>query len=640
MKTKHFIREIELSAIRHDLRTPVNHIIGYSELLLEEAGEGLGEDLQRIHSGGRELLSVINEFFDDATFDLNKVREDATLLKLRTPVTQIIGYCELLFEEASDRATKEILDDLNRVLTAASEWLNMMESTLFPMAKGELSIVTKHKKPKPGPLTATPFPKQAELTGRLLLIMDPGEFTDELRDLTQSGGHQLDSVPSIEEALERMKHGPVDLILLAASPHTEGAQQLVDSLAANTKWRSVPVIIVAPLEQIDLATRSIKAGADGFLSIPFHREQTLRLINRQLTEKRLRDRTAALTGRILVVDDDENNRDVLSKRLKRSGHEVTTTTSAETAISLLLEREFDLLLLDMIMAGMNGDEALAQIKSDKRLQNLPVIMISGLDQMDDIVRCIEMGAEDYLPKPFDATLLKARIHAALEKKRLRDQEAIHLEEIEIEKARSENLLLNILPVPIANRLKEGEQVIADHFPSVSVLFSDLVGFTQFSTQIPPQELVILLNRIFTEFDEAAATLGIEKIKTIGDAYMAAAGLPRPSDHHARSAVLLGKAMLRCLATLRDETGLNLAIRVGIHSGPATAGIIGKNKFIYDLWGDTVNVASRMESHGEPGWIQITDTTAALLGQAFQLKERGPLPVKGKGMIKTFLIDES
>ncbi len=195
MKTKHFIREIELSAIRHDLRTPVNHIIGYSELLLEEAGEGLGEDLQRIHSGGRELLSVINEFFDDATFDLNKVREDATLLKLRTPVTQIIGYCELLFEEASDRATKEILDDLNRVLTAASEWLNMMESTLFPMAKGELSIVTKHKKPKPGPLTATPFPKQAELTGRLLLIMDPGEFTDELRDLTQSGGHQLDSVP-------------------------------------------------------------------------------------------------------------------------------------------------------------------------------------------------------------------------------------------------------------------------------------------------------------------------------------------------------------------------------------------------------------------------------------------------------------
>ena len=137
-------KEIELSVIRHDLRTPVNHIIGYSELLLEEARENLKEDLRRIHSGGSELLALINDYFDEATFDSSKVGEDSTLLKLRTPVTQIVGYCDLLLEEANDSGTTDILNDLKRVHKAATEWLEMMESTLFPLARGELFITTKH----------------------------------------------------------------------------------------------------------------------------------------------------------------------------------------------------------------------------------------------------------------------------------------------------------------------------------------------------------------------------------------------------------------------------------------------------------------------------------------------------------------
>lgn len=636
--SNHPRKEVELASIRHDLRTPVNHIIGYSELLLEESRESLGEDLNRIHSGGRELLALINDYFDDESFDPNRVREDSTLLKLRTPVTQIIGYCELLLEEAEDAGTTEVLDDLKRVHKAAADWLKMMELTLFPLAKGELVVKADHTRKTSTPIATVQKSNTPDFKGNLLWIKEGSESLDELTEIVQSRGHQLNHVLSIQDALDWLNENIVDLILLTATPKDGLPDHFISLLAENVAWRTIPVIMVAPLEKIDIATKSIKTGADGFLSIPFDRDQTLRLINRQLTEKFLRDRTTNLTGRILVVDDDENNRDMLTKRLQRSGHDVESTASAEHALQLLHEKAFDVILLDMIMPRMNGDEALAQIKHNRRLQKLPVIMISGLDQMDGIVRCIEMGAEDYLPKPFDPVLLKARINAALEKKQLRDQETIHLEEIQTEKARSENLLLNILPAPVATRLKGGEQVIADNFDSVSVLFADLVGFTSYSKQTDPKDLVQMLNRIFTEFDEASETYGMEKIKTIGDAYMAAAGLPKPSDDHAQSAILLGKEMLKRLADVRNETGIQLNMRVGIHSGPVTAGIIGKNKFIYDLWGDTVNVASRMESQGEPGRIQITEATAQLLNNTFPLEERGQLNVKGRGLMTTFLVD--
>ena len=193
-------------------------------------------------------------------------------------------------------------------------------------------------------------------------------------------------------------------------------------------------------------------------------------------------------------------------------------------------------------------------------------------------------------------------------------------------------------VPTLEKLfKSGYDIIADNHKSVSVLFSDLVGFTTFSKNIEPRDLVILLNKIFTEFDEAVKELKMEKIKTIGDAYMAVSGLPKQNRNHAYNAVLLGNEMLIRLDKIRKKTGLNFKMRVGIHSGPVTAGIIGKNKFIYDLWGDTVNVASRMESQGVPDRVQITGETAELLNGAFSLEKKKNLNVKGRGPMSTFLV---
>jgi adenylate cyclase len=201
-----------------------------------------------------------------------------------------------------------------------------------------------------------------------------------------------------------------------------------------------------------------------------------------------------------------------------------------------------------------------------------------------------------------------------------------------ERERSERLLLNVLPQPIAERLKSGESVIADGVSEVGVLFADIAGFTPLSETMAPEDVVRLLDEAFTVFDGLAAEHHLEKIKTIGDAYMAASGLLQPSTRHAEDLAEMALAMQR---EVRRLGGLQL--RIGIDIGPVVAGVIGRSKFIYDLWGDTVNTASRMESHGIPGAIQVTERAYACLAAAFEFEERGVVDVKGKGSMRTYLL---
>jgi guanylate cyclase len=204
-------------------------------------------------------------------------------------------------------------------------------------------------------------------------------------------------------------------------------------------------------------------------------------------------------------------------------------------------------------------------------------------------------------------------------------------------ARSEELLLNVLPEAIAERLKGGERVIADQYAAASVLFADLVEFTPMSERSPAPEVVTLLNDLFSEFDLIAEKRGLEKIKTIGDAYMAVAGVPDPRADHAEAAVEMGLAMVTTAHGFRDPDGRPLELRVGIASGPVVAGVIGRRKFIYDLWGDTVNTASRMQSSGMPGCLQITLATRDLLDVRYRFEERLGVEVKGKGTMTTYVM---
>ncbi len=202
--------------------------------------------------------------------------------------------------------------------------------------------------------------------------------------------------------------------------------------------------------------------------------------------------------------------------------------------------------------------------------------------------------------------------------------------------RSEALLASLLPAQIVARLKDQPgAVIADQNPEVTILFADIVGFTQKAASMSPEALVTYLNRIFTAFDDLTARHGLEKIKTIGDAYMVAAGMPTPRADHAQAAAAMALDMLAATDRLSVETGEAVQVRIGLHSGPAVAGVIGTTKVFYDVWGDTVNTAARMESHGEAGRIQITEGTRAALGDTFDFAPRGVVEVKGKGPVEAF-----
>jgi class 3 adenylate cyclase len=207
--------------------------------------------------------------------------------------------------------------------------------------------------------------------------------------------------------------------------------------------------------------------------------------------------------------------------------------------------------------------------------------------------------------------------------------------IERERDRADNLLYNVLPATIADRLKLDPARIAEHFNEVTVLFGDIAGFTPMSAEMSPQDLVATLDEVFTAFDDIAQRHGLEKIKTIGDAYMAVGGVPTPRADHAQSVARMALEMRDLVAQRRFVGARQLRMRIGIHTGPAVAGVIGRKKFIYDLWGDTVNTASRMESHGEPGEIQLTDATRAALGDGWVLEERGVSEIKGKGPMRTW-----
>jgi len=512
-----------LAHIRQEFNAPAAAIVDYARMLIADAGafglDHMAEDLGRIRTAGENLNALIASLLDPAQLaeragdcDLEafrtKLRHD-----LRTPISAVKGYGEMLAEDARAEGHEGFAKDLERMLDAANRMLRQIDA------------------------------------------------------LAQVGA----PAPGGAEAVL-------------------GAEQLV-AAALDT---------IAPIDA-DAIAREIEPS------------------------------------NILVIDDNESNRELLSRRLTREGHTVMTAEDGEKALATLERSGADLVLLDLVMPGISGFEVLRRIKTAPRLRHIPVIMISAVDEIDSIVRCIELGAEDYLLKPFNPVLLQARINASLEKQQLRKREQSAVHDLEAEREKSEKLLLNILPLKIASRLKTGEDLIADKFADVTVLFADLVGFTPLSTRLQPRQLVDLLNRIFSSFDDLALELGLEKIKTIGDCYMAAAGLPEPRPDHAKIAADMALGMLKKLAAINAKAGEALELRIGMHTGPVVAGVIGTHKFVYDAWGDAVNTASRMESHGKAGEIHVSPMTFRLLRNDYVFSPRGPVEIKGKGTMETYFL---
>jgi class 3 adenylate cyclase len=510
-------RKRPLAKIRHDLRTPINHIIGFSEILIEDsagqAPENFLRDLQKIRAGGDRLLALINEHFNEEAFPAAKPDLHQLCHELRTPVNHIIGYSELLSEQCADLELLHFQGDLQKINSAAGTWLALMEQELI----GETAQ------------TAT-LPRQTSHVE-----------TEMYRRL-----HERDAVSA-----------PGD--------------------------RSVP----APLQ-----------------------------------------------GRLLLADDDEQNRELLCRRLEKLGYSVTAVSDGRDALDRARTGQFDLVLLDLLMPGLDGREVLARLKADPALRHLPVIMISALDEVEGIVRCIELGAEDYVAKPFNPVFLRARIGAGLEKKRLRDREVSYLRQIQEEKHRSEELLHIILPQDVADELRTHNRVQPRRFENVAVLFCDIVGFTAYCDQHSPEEVLGHLQALVEAFEKITAAHGLEKIKTIGDSFMGTAGLRSPVPNPALNCVQSGLAMIAAARRLPPHW----EVRVGVSVGPVIAGVVGRRKYQYDVWGDTVNLAARMEAAAEPGSVCVTAETWRLLEGHCHGHPRGRLEVKGKGPLDLFHIE--
>jgi adenylate cyclase len=329
---------------------------------------------------------------------------------------------------------------------------------------------------------------------------------------------------------------------------------------------------------------------------------------------------------VLVVDDNDDNRFTLSMRLETCGYgNILTAEDGREAIEKMRSGPVDLVLLDIMMPELDGYGVLEEMRSDVALRDIPVVMISALEDISSVVRCIELGAADYLTKPFNPVLLKARVDNLIEKSRYRAQEAAYLERIESERRRADELLATVLPRPIVRALKRDGRLTPQRYDDVAVLFCDVVGFTAYSEKNPPETVFAELETLIDRFEEIAAQHGLEKIKTIGDAFMATANLLSALDEPVRAAVACALDMVAAAREFRP----GWAVRIGIDYGPLSAGIMGKTQFQFDVWGDTVNTAARIEEAGRPGTVNLSGRAWLHLRNQAQGRSLGLVDLKGK-----------
>jgi class 3 adenylate cyclase len=262
-----------------------------------------------------------------------------------------------------------------------------------------------------------------------------------------------------------------------------------------------------------------------------------------------------------------------------------------------------------------------------------VVLVSGLGELGGIARGIDLGAEDYLTKPYNAVMLRARVDASLEKKRLRDRERRHLDAIERERRRYDELLHSILPDRVIAELRTGREFRPFRKDDVAVLFADLVGFTAYCGRHGPEEVVSYLQRLVEAWDGIAAGHGVEKIKTVGDGFMAACNLLEPARDPVGGCVACGRAMIAAARGL----GPGLDVRVGVHVGPVVAGLLGRRQFLFDIWGDTVNTASRVESHGLAGRVNLSAEAYGRVADRYPGAARWTAEVKGKDLMDLYAI---
>lgn len=471
--------------------------------------------------------------------------------------------------------------------------------------------------------------------GVIVIVDDKPTNLGVLFDFLTDSGFKVLVAQDGESAIQKVEYAHPDLILLdVMMPGIDGFETC-RRLKANPATQDIPVIFMTALSETVDKVKGFSLGAVDYVTKPVQQEEvrarvtthlTLRNLHHKLQEQNRQLQQAEEKYRSIVENATEGifqatpqgqyitANPALARILGYSSPEVLMTEITNIGKQLYLEP----MRRDDLVALMNREDTLSDFESQVYRKDGSIIWIS------ENIRTVRDANGKLLYYEGSVTDITERKKSEVA--------------LRLARKRAELLLLNILPQPIAERLKRGQRTLAESFEDVTVLFADLVDFTKFSAQTSPTELVELLNVIFSKFDRLAEQHGIEKIKTIGDAYMVVAGLPTPRPDTAGAIAQMALDMQDSIAQLNSELGKSFRLRIGIHSGPVVAGVIGIRKFSYDLWGDTVNIASRMESQGLPGAIQVSATTYERLRDRYLFEERSPIQVKGKGeMITYFLI---
>lgn len=533
----------------------------------------------------------------------------------------------------------------------------------------------------------------------ILVVDDTPDNLRLLIRILQKNGYKVRPVTNGFSAIDAIQSSAPDLILLDIMMPDINGYELCKKLKLQPQFREIPIIFISALEEgIDKAQAFEVGGAD-YITKPFQLKEVLARVSNQLTvrslQMQLQENNQKLTDQNVQLHQEIAERrqvEMETRLLLEATQAISKSEDFESAIDLILGLicqtiewnlgEAWIPSSDGVLRCARGryvsDSSFSQFrKSSWQLTCAPGVGLPGRiwqsqqpEWIEDVFNApeqvflrseiaVNVGLKAAFGLPILADKQVLAILIFYREKVLESQPRL-LElvsavatqlgsliqrkqaeaALKLQQEQTEKLLLNILPKPIAERLQKGQNPIADHFDEVTVLFADLVGFTEFSAHKSPTQLVEILNGIFSEFDRLSELHGLEKIKTIGDAYMVVGGLPTARVDHAEAIALLALDMQAALRKFNLKIGEGFQLRIGIHSGSVVAGIIGISKFSYDLWGDTVNVASRMESNGLPGQIQVTAPTYEGLKEKFIFEERGQISIKGKGKMLTYwLIEE-
>lgn len=484
------------------------------------------------------------------------------------------------------------------------------------------------------------------MSAHLLIVEDDPTSLQLLVRLLKRAGYQLTEAPNGEIAQQQISKTLPDLILLDVMLPDISGYTLCEQLKANRATRDVPVIFISALDDSPDKVRAFDLGAADYVSKPFQPPEVLARVRNQI--HLIRQRQQLSHQNALLLEETRQRARVETALLEAETKYISVYENA-TAGMFKTTGDGSYLSVNPALAMIYGYDSPAEMMAaithighqiyvqPKRLDEL-IVYLQRYDKIEDAESEVyrKDGSHVWISEDIwtvrdsrgQFLYFEGIVHDISERRRMEM-------ELRQQRQQADRLLGNILPYQIAQRLKLGTRTIAESFDQVSVLFADLVDFTEASGAMTPRELVKLLNEIFSSFDQLAEAHNLEKIKTIGDAYMLAGGLPAPTPDHIQAIAQMALDMQEAIQQFERPDSKAFQLRIGINIGPVVAGVIGRRKFAYDLWGNTVNIASRMETTGEPGRIQVTEEVYQLLKPYYRLGKRGAISIKGGGLMSTY-----